>query len=464
MSLKTLLFVSLFAAACLGSFVAPIWPILGYIGHYCVGPEGQWWHAPLRPLGIRYSFTLAILAAISIGMHWPSLRFGKSLLQRHEMLLLAFLGAVWFASLTGAETVGRYSVVDHPAIKFTKVVIFALMATHVITTMRNLDRYIWVLVAGAAILGMRAYAAPKSRFHGGRLEGIGGPDFAESNFFAAFMVVMLWIIGVQFLRSDWKGKIACFLAGGFTANAVILTRSRGALVGLAAGGMVALFAAPKRYRALILTGLIVAGSGFFYLTDEQFLNRMASIFVEEEERDESAQSRVVLAKAGLQMLADHPFGVGPGNFYQNIGNYIPEYAGKDAHNTYVRCFTETGVIGFACFVAIILNAFHLNYQTSRRASRLQKAEQNSLRLIVFGSTAGLTTMLACCMTISLTYVEFIWWFLMLPVCLQRVTENMVSDYEAEVLEEEERLFAEGGRDDLIGDDSVSEDVASSGNS
>lgn len=432
MPLKTLLFVGLFVAACGGAFVSPIWGLLGYVGHYCVGPERQWWHAPVSSLGIRYSLTLAGLTLLGIVMNWGDLRFGRSLLHRHETLLLCFLGAVWFAALLGQETVGRYSSsgADHPTIKLAKVAIFALMMTHVVTTRRNLDRFFWVLILGAMVLGMQAWSTPYRSFSRGRLERVGGPDFAEANFFAAFMIAMLWIIGVQFLRSNWKGKILCFLSGGFTANAVVLSRSRSAMVGLVAAGLMAVLTVPKKYRGYVLVGTIIAGSGFLYLTDEQFLNRVSTITATEEERDSSAQSRIVLAKAGLRMWLDHPLGVGPGNFYQNIGRYEPGLAGKDAHNTYVRCLTETGILGFTLFLLLIINAFWTTFQVSRSAHVLPPNEENDIRLLAFGVRCALTGVLACCLTISLTYVEFIWWFLMLPVCLDRVANNMIEDHQA----------------------------------
>jgi hypothetical protein len=323
--------------------------------------------------------------------------------------------------------VGRYTTVDHPTVKFTKVLIFVFMLTHVVTDLKNLNRLVWVLVIGGLILGMQAWGTPRRAFQSGRLEGIGGPDFSECNFLAAFLVSVLWLIGVQFLRSGWKGKVLCFLAGGFAANAVVLTRSRSALVGLAAGGLVALFAVPKRYRGYLAVGLVVAAAGFYYLTDEQFLARAATVMHSEEERDSSAQSRIVLAQAGFRMWRDHPLGVGPGNFYQNIGRYVPEYAGKDAHNTYVRCLTELGAIGIAVYLGLLVNAAWVLRRAMRQAARLPASLEGQVTLLCFGMMCSLAAMAGCFLTISLTYVEFTWWFLMLPVCMERTVYNLLAD-------------------------------------
>jgi putative inorganic carbon (HCO3(-)) transporter len=412
-----------------GMVASPVWPICGYILHYSTGPERQWWAAPINALGIRYSFTLAGLIGLSLLMHWNKLRFGKLIFNQREKMLLAFLAVVWLMALLGPETVGRYTsaAVDHPSVKFTKIVIFVLMVTHAVTTLRRLDLLVWAMIVGGMILGAEAYGTPRRSFASGRLDSVGGPDFAESNFLAAYMAALLWIIGAKFLSSDWRGKTVCFLAGGFVANTIVLTRSRGAVVGLAAGGFAAIILAPKKYRARLVLGMLVAAAGFYSLTDDQFLARTSTIAAEEGERDSSAQSRFELARAGLRMWFDNPLGVGPGNFYQTIGRYIPEYAGKDAHNTYIRCLTELGIQGLILLGLLIVSGFLTLRRIQKRVESLPDPERQEMLMLSFGLTCALATLAACCLTISLTYVEFVWWILMLPTCLERATTNLEID-------------------------------------
>lgn len=429
MAIRTLIFLGLFGVCVVGALVAPVLGVVGYIGHYSIGPEGQWWGARLNYLGIRYSFTLAIATAIGIALNWRRMDLRSPLLRSQEKLLLVFLGVVWLSVLIGGQTVGRYetAAIDHPSTKFTKLVIFALMLTHVANRKDKLEIVLWALIVGALYLGFHSWELPRRAFSKGRLEGVGGPDFSESNFFAAYMAMMLWVIGFQFLRSGWWGKMVCFLAGGFTANAIVLTRSRGAVVGLAAGGLMALLVAPKRHRLKITAGLVIAGIGFFWLTDPQFIERSATITRSEEQRDSSAQSRIRLFYAGLEMLKDHPLGVGAGNFYQNIGRYIPEYKGKDAHNTYVRTATELGIQGIAVFVLLIVNGFLVLRRITRSAGELPEEQREKTRLLAHGLMCALATMLACCLTVSLTYVEFVWWAFLLPVCLERSVAHELSE-------------------------------------
>ncbi len=426
MALKTILFAVLFAAACGGAVFEPIWGVLGYVGHYCVGPDRQWWNAPLRPLGIRYSFTLAVITAAGIAINWGKLRFGRSVLCRHEKLMLLFLGIVWLSVIIGPETVGRYTRpgIDHPSVKLTKIIIFAMMLTHVVTDPKNLNRLLWVLVVGALILGLQAYSTPYWAFDQGRLERVGGPDFHDANALGAYLVWMLPIIGVQFLRTRGFGRLLCLVAGVFATNAIILTRSRGAFLGLLIGGLVVGFLAPRKHRVKILAALLVAALGGLYLSDSQFLARMSTIMRPAEERDTAAQSRILLTRAGLQMVADHPLGVGTGNFYQTIGKYLPEKAGRDAHNTYICCLTELGLQGFGVLTLLILNGWFLLRHVMRQAANLPPPDGHQLQLLAFGMTVSLAAVLGCSLTGTYVYMEGWWWVLMLPVCVSRATENV----------------------------------------
>ena len=339
--------------------------------------------------------------------------------------MLVFLGIVWLSTFMGAETVGRYTIVDHPSIKFTKIVVFALMMTHVITDKRKLDGLLWVFVIVSLILGLQAWDLPRRAFEGGRLEGIGGADFSESNFFAAFMAAMLPIIGIQLLRSKWFGKAICTVSAAFCANAIILCRSRGAFMGIAVGGVAACLFAPKKHRKKIAVGLVLGLIGGIHMTDPQFIERMSTITHSEEKRDGSAQGRIFLWRVGIDMAIDHPLGIGAGNWYNRIGWYKPEFAGVDSHSTYIKCVAELGWHGVVVFAIIVFTAFR-SLSAVRRSSP-HSDSRFDLNLISFGLTISLYTYLACCITMTLIYSEFLWILLSLPVCLSRVLENSTAD-------------------------------------
>jgi putative inorganic carbon (HCO3(-)) transporter len=427
MPLKGIVFIGLFLLCAGGALVLPYLGVYGYIADYCIGPARQWWEAPFSGLGIRYSYTLALATGLGILFNIHKLRFGESFLQRQETLILVFLGMIWLSTFMRAETIGRYTIADHPSVKFTKIVVFALMMTHVITDLRKLDVLLWVLVISSLILGMRAWELPRWAFEGGRLEGIGGGDFAESNFFAAFMAAMLPIIGIQLLRSKWFGRAVCAVSAAFTANAIVLCRSRGAVVGLAAGVLTACLFAPKKNRKKIAVGLMLGIMGGIYVTDPQFLERSITIMHSEDQRDKSAASRLQLWRAGAEMFEDNPFGIGIGNWYQTIGYYIPEYEGKDSHSTYIKCVVEIGVQGILVYVLFIFTAFQQLRRVRKLSDTLPQPVGDDLVQISFGLTVSLSIILMCGLTITMIYTEITWILLMLPVCLRRAQENAMVD-------------------------------------
>jgi O-antigen ligase len=402
--------------------------VYGYIADYSIGPAGQWWERPFSGLGLRYSFTLAFATLAGMILHWHKLRQGDNLFQGQEILLLVFLGVIWMSSLISPDTTARYSTVDHPTVKFTKIVVFNMMMTHIITEKKNFDGLFWVLVLVSLVLGLQAWGTPRRAFQGGRLENVGGADFAESNFFAAFMAAMLPIIGIQLLRSKWWGKAICTVSAAFTANAVVLCRSRGAFVGIAAGSLVAGLFAPKRHRKKIAAGLVLGMLGGLYVSDEQFLERLTTISTEEEELDESAASRFRLWRAGMEMVWDHPLGIGIGNWYQTIGRYIPEYAGKDCHSTYVKLIAELGLQGAIVFLFILAIGVLKLRNIRKHAETLPKEIGDDFMQFSFALTVSGAILLTCGLTISMTYMEFLWILLMLPVCLRRAFENTLFDY------------------------------------
>jgi O-antigen ligase len=433
MPLKSILFLGAFAVCVVGALFYPLIGILAYVMHYSIGPERQWYARSLAHLEIRYVYTIALVTFISILIHLRKLRYGARLFVGHEWWLIGMVAVVGLSYFLSPPTVGRYTVLDHPSLKFAKVIVFVLMMTHVVTTQKRLDWLLWALVVGTLVLGWQAYNTPYSQFMRGRLERVGGPDFMESNVLAAYLACMLPIIGVQFARSAWPGRLLSLAAGVFATNAIILTRSRTALLGAGAAGVAAVILAPRQRRLVIIVVLVIALLGGLYLSDPQFLERAGTAFRPEEERDTSAQGRIEIWKAALAMWRANPWGVGVGNFHQSIGRYNTDYKNRDAHNTYVRCLAELGFLGVAAFALVILSAFLVLRRTAKEAADLPPDLRRSAIYACYGVAMSLTAILACGITITLLYVEALWWILGIPVCLERTVANLKEEAEGRLV-------------------------------
>jgi O-antigen ligase len=379
MSLRGLFFIGLFGVCSLWALADPFAGVVAYVTHYHSYPERSWWGAGLASLGVRYSYTITACLTVGTILNLGRLPYGR-LITRQEALYLAFLGwmlvsravsgGMQTATFRGSET-GTVDAID----KMLKMAVFVLAMTHVVVTPRQYERFMWVLVACALYLGYEGYTAPGEAYYQGRLNGIGGPDFGDANALGAHMLVLLAIVGVQFLRSGGKGKIFTFVAGGFTANTVVATRSRAAFLAAIVGIIAALILAPKGGRKRLWPLVIMGALGSLVLVDARFMERMRTLKADEREKDESAQSRLRVWKGGMNMIRDHPLmGVGPSNFPAYIGHYVPEEAGRDAHQTYLRCTAELGLLGLILFTFLIVNAFRTLARIRRSVAGWADAE------------------------------------------------------------------------------------------
>lgn len=424
MGLRGLIFIGLFLLGLGAAFVSPVWGIVCYFGHYYLWPENQWWGKILATAGIRVSLTISAVAIFTTAIHWPRLRRGwDRLLEPQELLLWAFVAVIGICTLFGLPGDPKYTMTVHPFEKMSKIAIFAFLLTHVVITRRDLFRLVWFMVlVGGFYLAFVAFQSPASRFVDGRLQGIGGPDFTNSNFLANHFVAMGILTALLLLVTRSVGWRLVLLGGGaLVANALVMTRSRGAfLAALVAGGAAFVMADRRIRRKLLwLTPLVIVGS--LAVIDENFIQRISTITAGDQERDASAAGRLEFWGAALRIFADYPLGIGADRFSSTIGQYLPDHPGRDPHSTYLRCLAELGIFGLAIFLALFINAFRMLYRCRQDAVGLEDEQQLryagfALQLCLIGyAVGGLTS--------TMTYTEEVFILLMLPVCLHRAVQN-----------------------------------------
>lgn len=417
-------FIGLFAICSAWALAEPFAGVVAYTVHYHSYPERSWWGGGLTNLGIRYSYTITICLTLGTLLNLSRLPYGR-LVTRQEALYLAFLGWILvLGSITGMKSAtfrgGSTGVVD-AVDKMVKMAVFVLALTHVVVTPRRFTQYTWLLVSCAIYLGFEAATAPAGAYFKGRLEKIGGPDFADANALGAHVLALMPILGVRFLKGDLKEKGVSLAASGLAANAVVATRSRSAFVAAIMGFVLALIIAPKGERKRFAPLLIVAALGSFFVVDAGFIERMGTLGAEKRQADESALARQKVWAGTMQMIRDYPIGVGPSNFPAYIGNYVPEEAGRDTHQTFLRCAAELGVPGFGIFVGLILNAFWTLRQLRKTTADFSPTGEEAW--FAFALQISLFMYLLCGLFGSFIYSEMLWWLLLLPSALERVVVN-----------------------------------------
>ena len=415
--LKTIMYFILFWAGCVLALVNPIWGVINYMMAYQTNPTDTWWGLPLTALGLRFSMLAAVFTAIGLftgRRNVPKIRPSFSAWE------WGLLGLVVIAALNLFTGWGYNENSQYAFEKFWKMMLFALILSRLTSSRHNLKLVLWAFVAGSLYIGYDAYTAPPSAFWLGRLERIGGPDFATTSGAAAHLSAMLPLIGTAFLISpNWRWRAFAAVSAAFTVNAIVLCRTRSAFIGLFCGAVAALLMAPRVWRhrihLMLVTGAVLA----FSLTDSHFWTRMNTMSSRESlEKDAAAVSRTEIWKVSLEILADYPLGIGPGNFPTVVGTYDSRYYKRSSHNTIVVCMTEFGVQGGLLFLTLVGGSIVLLYRTSRLARNLERSTET--KLLAYGMLVSLCTYFVTGLGTERFYCESYWWIMILPLCLHRI--------------------------------------------
>lgn len=153
--------------------------------------------------------------------------------------------------------------------------------------------------------------------------------------------------------------IILFIAAAMMAVGLVCSYSRGAWLGTAVGLLYLAWSYGKLKWRLVLPGLFVVAVvvGFFWHstadTDAWYFKRL-------DLSRPSAQHRVSAWRGALQMMRDHPLGVGWNNAVSVYDkDYSPPEGGAAAitTNDYLMIGTELGLPGLICFVAYVWLCF-----------------------------------------------------------------------------------------------------------
>jgi len=415
--LKTILYFGFFWVTCVAALLNPIWGLVNYMVVYQTDPTVTWWGAPLSDMGIRYSFTAAAFTFAGLALarkRVPVVRPGFGWWECGVVLLFGF------ACLSMLIGVGYTSGTERDFSKLWKVLLFTLVLGRLAASRRNFHIVLWTLVLGSLYIGYDAYTAPIRSFVLGRLERIGGPDFSTTSGAAAHLSAMLPIIGAVILTSrNIYAKALAAISAAFTVNAVVLCRTRSAFIGLTVGAIVAFLAAPrgKRYRvhASIILGAVLA----FSLTDDNFWIRMSTLTSSQAlDNDQAAVSRKEIWQTSLRIFADHPMGIGVGNFPHVIGQYNYKHHKRSTHNTLIVCFVELGLQGGVVFLSLIVGSIVLIWRTARVAPNCD--DPLTTRFIAYGLLISIVTYCVTALGTQRFFCESFWWVLVLPLALYRL--------------------------------------------
>lgn len=351
----------LFCIACFVLAFArhPIYGLYLYLATIYVFPPSRWWGYMVPDL--RWALLSAATTALAIMFHRGKLGpkpiwFSNA----PAMLLILYAGWMWIQTPWAVDLEGHLE----GSIKFVKYLIAFWFVYRLADTKETVRDILFAHVLGCGLLGIYARVTPRQM---GRLDGVGGPGIDDANtlgmYFATGAVVCL---GLMLMDKGWR-RWACLAALALILNGFVLANSRGAFLGVVAGGAVLGLCKAHAHRRMFWAAALVGVMGFAVVVDKIFIERMFTIsdVVEtDEEADMSARSRMEIYKAQVQMVIDYPFGAGYRGTAELSTRYLDRKwltgGGADAdaqrasHNTFLTTLVEQGIPGFLLFSSLVL--------------------------------------------------------------------------------------------------------------
>jgi O-antigen ligase len=250
------------------------------------------------------------------------------------------------------------------------------------------ERTLRLLIASllAGLLLSTVYGLFKGGVEGGdgRLTGSG----LDANYLALWLIVSSSLAyGIVASEGDVLMRGLTFCGIGLAGLAVFATASRTGLIALASVLLVAPFIAGSGRRGLaVLLAVLAVGAAGIYFT------AFASDTIREHvsSQADGGSGRTSIWKVGLRMAESNTAtGVGLGNFQTSSIHYLLEPGAversehivdepKVAHNTYLQWWAETGLVGLAAYLLLVVSSFVLAMRAAHRFARAGLRDSEAL--------------------------------------------------------------------------------------
>jgi hypothetical protein len=355
---------ALFFLGCAGLAMVrhPLYGLYLYLAVFYIHPPARWW-GPLLP-DLRWSFLAAAVALLATLVHSKRLSnvvspWYATTPARVMLLLTAW---VWVQNVWALDSVAHWTA----TIQLTKYLVVFFLCYRLARSATEGRDVLLVHVAGCFFLGLLCYLS--GRNYGNRLDGVGGPGIDDANSLGMVLATGVVVGAVLLLATRGWRRAVVALTLPVIVNGVILTGSRGAFLGLLAGGVIILVMRPRQsqwfFWGVAGLGVIAAIS----LVDRSFIDRMSTLRGAVAEgrgaMDSSAEGRLELAIAQMQMAARYPHGTGHRGTAALSAQYMDSRwltgggeggdAARSSHNTLLTMLVEQGAVGVFLYAWLTL--------------------------------------------------------------------------------------------------------------
>ncbi len=408
------------------------WLLIGYMFLFIDRPFEVWpWLGDLHVERVYMLFTLAVWVV------YPGKRF---LPNAQHAAYFAFACAVILA-----WAVSPWSQYGQPIVEdWLKIVVFYVL---LVTCVHDEEGLKHIAVGFLTVMGLyllhsfREYLNGRHTYRMGisRMIGVdstlGDPNsFGASIIFALPIVAALWKAGI----GGRNGRLLLSGYVGLSALCILLTGSRGSLIGLLVWFAIVIWGTP--YRTKAICAFVIAAPLAFVALPDSLQTRFETIInpdVGPANAKESGEGRKLGLILGFQQWAANPLtGIGPGAWRPANRTKI------ESHNLYGQLVGETGTVGLLGFAAII-GCFWANVRAVKRIRRdVPEAWRNDL-IFTLPSAVGVAVFLLLFMgNFGHNLFRFTWlWYggflIIARYCVQQRVACWDGEDEVEEIEEAE---------------------------
>lgn len=258
---------------------------------------------------------------------------------------------------------------------------FILSTIICVNSIEYLKKLIFVLVL------LMIYVSGYSLMHGGKGSG---NYFQDENDLSLY--INMYLPFCFFFFSAEKDRFKKIIYGmGLMAGigAIIVSFSRGGLVGLICTAIIAWLYSPKKLKSLAIISLL--GLLIFIFASDAYWDRMATA----QNTDQgTAAERIESWKSAWNMFLANPLGVGGNNFPVRFGEYQTEFFnkvmwGRQAHSLWFTLIPELGIVGVLIYGLLLYsNIADINFLRNIKNSNMDLKYIHALSAAFLASIAG----------------------------------------------------------------------------
>ena len=286
-----------------------------------------------------------------------------------------------------------------------------------------------VFVLAIAFFGLKGGGFTLLSGGGSRVWGAPFTAWGDNNGVSVGMLIVTpLLVALAFQVSNLLLRLAGAGLGMMNLFALLGTHSRGGLVGLVAVfGWLAVRSKRKLMFAPVLVVGLLAGIAFM---PENWTQRMETI--QTYEKDASAMQRINIWRFAVTYAVDHPVMGGGYDIFFHAPSYddydVPKAHRRAVHSNYFQVLAEHGFIGLFMYLAILATSVLQSHKWGRRA--IADERTRGAGYLLYAVQFSVVGYAANGLTLSMAYLDLIYFVLALQILLQSYVKNKLCPVEA----------------------------------